>query len=420
MHQASRIFYKEKRLEQKLQQIKRDTVLDNIMQNYQRFPIEIVKGKGSSVWDADGKKYLDYTSGIAVCNLGHVPDAVKEAVENQLESLWHCSNLYHIPAQKQLAEALTRHSFGDQVFFCNSGAEANEAAIKLARKYAADKGQKNTHDVVTFAQSFHGRTLATLTATGQSHVKAGFDPLPEGFQHLEFNDTAALDAIAAKRPCAVLLELVQGEGGIVPADTEWVRQLEGICKQNDILLILDEVQTGVGRTGKLFAYEHYGITPDVMTLAKGLGSGFPIGAVIAGKDAAASFTPGSHGTTFGGNPLASTAGLATLKEILDNNVIKNAEVQSDYLFSQLKRLESQFSLVQSVRGKGLLAGMEVSCPAKEIVIKALEKGVLILTAGANVVRLLPPLTTKKEEIDEVAGVLENILTAIEEKGGVKL
>nr|WP_035186887.1 acetylornithine transaminase [Alteribacter aurantiacus] len=389
------------------------------METYQRFPVQMVKGKGSYVWDSNNKTYVDFTSGIATCNLGHVPNRVKVAVSAQLETLWHCSNLYHIPVQEELAQRLTEVTFGDRVFFCNSGAEANEGAIKLARKHAKKNNKPEAHEVVTFTQSFHGRTLATLTATGQQHVKSDFDPLPKGFNHLPYNDIDALKGIDKDRTCAVLLELVQGEGGVVPADPTWVQELAHFCNENQILFMIDEVQTGMGRTGKLFAYEHYNIIPDVMTIAKGLGSGFPIGAVIAKEEVAAAFTPGSHGTTFGGNPLASTAGLATLNEITQNGVLDNANKQSTYLFEELKKLQEDYDILKAVRGKGLLIGIEVTCPAKNIVVEALEHGVLLLTAGANVVRLLPPLTLTEEEVDRVLKVLQKVLMHMEEKDGVK-
>src|SRR5699024_8617833 len=284
---------------------------DPIMNTYGRFPITLVKGKGSYVWDEDGKKYLDYSSGIATCNLGHVPDAVESAVQEQLSELWHCSNLYHIPAQEKLAKALVEHSCGDQVFFCNSGAEANEAAIKIAKKYGHEVLKQDSPLIITFNNSFHGRTMATLSATGQEKIQNGFAPLTPGFAYLPFNEESALEELVEKQPAAVLLELVQGEGGVIPADAAWVKKLATICKENYILLMIDEIQTGMGRTGKLFAYEHYGIEPDVISLAKGLGSGFAIGAIVAKQHVSNVFSAGTHGSTFGGNPLASTAGVAT-------------------------------------------------------------------------------------------------------------
>jgi acetylornithine/N-succinyldiaminopimelate aminotransferase len=379
-----------------------------LMSTYSRFPLTIVKGKGSYVFDAEGTKYLDFTSGIATCNLGHVPEVVKGKIEEQLQTLWHCSNLYHIPVQEQLAQRLVDNSFGDQVFFCNSGAEANEALIKLARRYAQKVKGTEAYEIVTFNQSFHGRTLATLSATGQEKIQKGFFPLVQGFRYLPFNDYYDLDQLVNEKTCAVLLELVQGEGGVVPAEQLWIKKIAELCKENDILLLIDEIQTGVGRTGTLFAYEHYGIEPDAISVAKGLGSGFPIGAVIANAKAAKAFEPGSHGSTFGGNPLASSAGLATIDHITTTNLLKEAAEKGIYLQTQLKSLQESFKEIEEVRGLGLMQGLVVKEKAGKVVEKAREQNVLILTAGPDVVRILPPLTTTKGEIDQLIQVLKTI------------
>ncbi|MDC3424456.1 acetylornithine transaminase [Aquibacillus sp. 3ASR75-11] len=378
------------------------------MPTYNRFPVTLVKGSGSYVWDELGNKFLDYTSGIATCNLGHVPDIVKVEVEKQLQQLWHCSNLYHIPSQEQLASALTEASFGDQVFFCNSGAEANEAALKLARKYAQTVKGTDKFEIVTFQHSFHGRTLATLTATGQEKVKEGFSPLPAGFRHLPYNDMESLDELIQPETCAVMLELVQGEGGVNPADPEWVNQLVKMCRENDVLIIIDEIQTGMGRTGTLFAYEGYGFEPDIMTVAKGLGSGFPIGAVIANEQVAKAFGPGSHGSTFGGNPIVTTAGLATLTHITNSSILTEAKQASAYLIEQLFALKEQFDTIETIRGKGLLQGMVVKEEAATIVAKLRDQHILVLLAGPSVIRILPPLTTTKEEIDQFITALKSV------------
>lgn len=371
-----------------------------LMPTYRRWPIRITKGKGSFVWDDEGHRYLDYTSGIAVCNLGHVPDGVKEKLGEALEDLWHCSNLFQIPQQERLARALVEKSCADQAFFCNSGAEANEAAIKLARRYAQKIKNTGAYEIVTFAQSFHGRTLAALSATGQAKFHDGFEPLVPGFRTLPYNDEAALAEVANGRTCAVLLELVQGEGGVIAADGKWVRTLYDLCRQNDILFMVDEVQTGIGRTGTLFAYEQYGIEPDVITVAKGLGSGFPIGAVLAKAEVAQAFAPGSHGSTFGGNPLAMTAGLATLEAFDRWNVLENVRENGRYLRAGLERLKEAFpETIREVRGKGMLLGIAVRRPPHEIIAAARRHRVLILSAGDDVVRILPPLTTTKDEID---------------------
>ncbi|NHM32660.1 aspartate aminotransferase family protein [Neobacillus terrae] len=379
-----------------------------VMNTYSRFPLTLVKGKGSFVWDDKGEKYLDFTSGIAVCNLGHVPDAVYGKVQDQLQSLWHCSNLYHIPAQEKLAELLIQNSFGGQVFFCNSGAEANEALIKLARKHGAEKGGSNK--IATFKQSFHGRTLATLSATGQEKIQAGFSALTNDFIYLEFNSEEALQQLKELDTSAVLLELVQGEGGVVPADQEWVNKLAEICSEKEMLLMIDEVQTGMGRTGTLFAFQQYGIKPDAVSLAKGLGSGFPIGAIIASTEAAKVLGPGTHGSTFGGNPLSATAGLATLEYMVQNNAAEAAQNLGNYLLEKLAELKSKHIQIKDVRGKGLLLGLVMDTEAGPLVNRLREEEkVLALTAGPNVLRILPPLTASKEECDQFIKSLGNIL-----------
>lgn len=377
-----------------------------LMNTYNRFPLTFAYGKGSYLTDEKDVRYLDFTSGIATCNLGHVPDYVKEAVTNQLNDLWHCTNLFHIPAQEKLANLLTENSCFDKAFFCNSGAEANEAAIKLARRYAQKVKENNKYEIVTFTQSFHGRTLATVTATAQPKLQDGFAPLPDGFRYLPYNDIPALEELVSSKTCAVMLELVQGEGGVNPADQEWIEKIVKICHENNLLLIVDEVQTGIGRTGTLFAYEQYGIKPDIMTLAKGLGSGFPIGAMVANSEVAKGFEPGSHGSTFGGNPLATTAGFATLEFILNHDVIENVGEQSEYLRSKLQGLQKKFPMIKDIRGKGLLIGLEINGDASQIVKEVQKEQVLILTAGPQVVRILPPLTVTKDEIDQFLAAIE--------------
>ncbi|MGG1401407.1 acetylornithine transaminase [Bacillus salipaludis] len=384
-----------------------------LMATYNRFPVTLVKGKGSYVWDDKGTQFLDFTSGIATCNLGHVPDSVKEKLEEQVQNLWHCSNLYNIPNQQELAALLTENSCGDQVFFCNSGAEANEAAIKLARRYAQKVKGTDSYEIVTFEQSFHGRTLATLSATGQEKIQQGFLPLVQGFRYLPFNDNEAIEQLAEVKPAAVLLELVQGEGGVIPANKEWVKKLAQICEANDILLMVDEIQTGIGRTGTLFAYQQYSIEPDVISVAKGLGSGFPIGAIIAKEKAAKAFEPGSHGSTFGGNPLATAAGVATITHIVKSDVLSKAREIASYLDEKLKSLTEKYSFIKDVRGKGLLKGIVIDVNAAEIVQKAIGEQLLILTAGPNVIRVLPPLTATIEEVNEFITKLEKAFQSIQ-------
>ncbi|WP_165995672.1 acetylornithine transaminase [Bacillus sp. Cs-700] len=378
----------------------------SIMQTYNRLPITAVKGEGSFLYSEDGTKYLDFTSGIATCNLGHQPEAIKKAVSDQLNLLWHCSNLYHIPKQQELADVLTQKSCFDQVFFCNSGTEANEAAIKLVRKWSG----KET--IATFTKSFHGRTLGSLSATAQPNLQDGFGSMLPGFEYFPYNDFDRLTEIEELKPAAVMLELVQGEGGVRPADQEWISELVSICKSNNILIVVDEVQTGMGRTGTLFAHEQYGFEPDIMTLAKGLGSGFPIGAMLAKESVASSFGPGTHGSTFGGNPLASAAATATVKEI--GSLLNNAKEMGDMLINELKRLSEQHNSINEVRGLGLLLGIEVA-DAAPFVSKLREKDVLVLSAGPNVIRILPPLNVSKKEVEQFLEKLTDVFKSAEGK-----
>ncbi|MCG1020934.1 acetylornithine transaminase [Sutcliffiella horikoshii] len=384
------------------------------MNTYSRLPLSIQKGKGTFVWSDTGEEYLDFTSGIATCNLGHCPPKIQAALEEQITQIWHTSNLYHIPKQEELAELLVEKSCFDQVFFCNSGAEANEAAIKLIRSFAKKNGGKQA-SIVTFDQSFHGRTLATVAATGQEKIKAGFEPMLEGFIHLPFNDDQALQTIKELSPTAVMLELLQGEGGVIPADDKWIKELSSICKEAGILLVVDEVQTGMGRTGSLFLYEQYGIEPDIMTLAKGLGSGFPIGAMLAKADVGAAFQPGMHGSTFGGNPLASCAGTATVKVLSETDLIKKSVEQSQYILSNLEDLKDNRSFIKEIRGRGMLIGILIEGEAIELVKIALKEKLLLLSAGPNVIRLLPPLTVSKDEVDVFVQKFTKVLQQYEEE-----
>ncbi|WP_085992852.1 acetylornithine transaminase [Oceanobacillus senegalensis] len=384
-----------------------------IMNTYKRFPLTLVRGKGSNVWDDEGKKYLDYSSGIATCNLGHVPSMVKEKINEQFESLWHCSNLYHIPNQEKLASLLTKNSLFDQVFFCNSGAEANEAAIKIAKKYAKDQGNPERVEIVTFKQSFHGRTGITMAATGQEKIHQGFTPLTPGFRYLPYNDVATLKEVNNGKTTAVLLELIQGEGGVFPATKNWIKELEKVCKENDILLMLDEVQTGMGRTGTLFAHEQYGIEPDVITLAKGLGSGFPIGAMLAKASVAQSFQPGTHGSTFGGNPMSTSAGVATVEFLTQNDFLAEVQEKSAWLRVELEKLEQSHQVIEEVRGLGLLIGIQLCEEAGTWINRLRNQGILVLAAGANVLRVLPPLTTTKDELEYFVEVFQGLLSETE-------
>ncbi|MFC0211089.1 acetylornithine transaminase [Paenibacillus chartarius] len=367
--------------------------------NYSKYPITLVKGEGSRLWDDQGKEYIDLMCGVAVTNLGHKPAKVTAKLHEQLDQLWHVSNLFHIPNQYRLAQLLTDNSCADHVFFCNSGAEANEAAIKLARRYYQKVlGIQGKYEIITFQQSFHGRTLATLTATGQEKVKEGFHPLPEGFTTLPYNDIAALQGAVSDKTAAIFLELVQGEGGIHSADPAFMAEIVRLCEKHDVLLILDEIQTGVGRTGKLFAYEHYGIEPDIFTLAKGLGSGFPIGAVLGKAKIKDAFAPGSHGSTFGGNLLATAAGIATMETMLEDNVPQRARELGELAVTHLKSKLEGNPLVVDVRGKGLLIGIECTTAVGDIVNDIHRHGALVITAGTNVMRLVPSLLISREEL----------------------
>lgn len=381
-----------------------------IMKTYGRYPLVPVKGEGCYLWDADGKRYLDFLAGVAVNNLGHCHPRVVAALQKQAAELIHCSNYYHIPAQIELAELLCNHSFADRAFFCNSGAEANEAAIKLARKYSREKFGTERYQIITALASFHGRTMATVSATGQEKVQKFFDPLLHGFIHVPFNDAEALRQAVTPTTCAIMLEPIQGEGGVVIPDAEYFRQVRQICDDNNLLLIFDEVQVGIGRTGKLFAHEHFGVSPDIMTLAKALAGGAPIGTMLATEELAEAFGPGTHGSTFGGNPLVTAAGVAAIRTILEEGILNHAEEIGEYLLGELEGLKKRFPLITEVRGIGLMIGMELSVAAGDIVKKGLERGVLLNVAQDRVLRFVPPLIISKKEVDEMIGILAAILT----------
>jgi len=378
---------------------------------YQNPILKPERGKGSWLWDGLGNSYLDFTSGLGVCQLGHVPEEVKDRVISQIDRLWHTSNLFEIEPQQKLAEELVKISGLQAVFFANSGAEANEAAIKLARRYQQRVKNRSSYQVITFVQSFHGRTLATLTATGQDKVKDGFAPLPEGFINVPYGDIEALEGAINEHTAAIMLEVIQGEGGINLADEVWLKEVAKLANDNDILLIIDEVQTGIGRTGKWFGFQHYSIKPDIITVAKGLGSGFPIGAMIGSEKTKEAFAPGTHGSTFGGNFIATTAGLATIETIRNNNILENVQQTEIFLLDLLKEELAIFPEMVEIRGKGLMIGIEWRQPVSELIQVAKNNGLLVLSAGPNVLRLLPPLNISKDEVD--LGV-EKLLISIRE------
>src|SRR5512137_2462871 len=360
-----------------------------IMKTYGRYPIVPVRGEGCRLWDADGKVYLDFLAGVAVNNLGHCHPKVVQAIQAQAATLIHCSNYYQIPQQIELAELLCSHSFADKAFFCNSGAEANEAAIKLARKYSRDTFGPERYEIITATDSFHGRTMATVSATGQEKVQRFFDPLLHGFKHVPFNDAAALETAVSATTCAVMLEPIQGEGGVNVPSPDYFHEVREICDRHGLLLIFDEVQVGMGRTGKLFAYEHFDISPDIMTLAKALAGGAPIGTMLARDEFAAAFVPGTHGSTFGGNPLVCAAAIATIRTMLEEGILNRTEEIGEYLVGELERLQHTYGFVKEVRGIGLMIGMAPHIPAGEIVKKGHERGVLLNVTHDTVLRFVP-------------------------------
>lgn len=384
-----------------------------IMRTYGRYPIVPVRGEGCRLWDAEGKEYLDFLAGVAVNNLGHCHPKVVRAIQEQAATLIHCSNYYQIPQQIELAELLCRHCFADKVFFCNSGAEANEAAIKLARKYSRETfDNPERYGIITAADSFHGRTMATVSATGQEKIQRFFDPLLHGFSHVPFNDLAALSAAITPQTCAIMLEPIQGEGGVNVPSSAYMQGVRELCDRHKLLLILDEVQVGMGRTGRLFAYEHFGVAPDIMTLAKALAGGAPIGAMLATDAVAASFSPGTHGSTFGGNPLVTAAGVATVRALLEDGLLNRAEEMGEYLHGELEALGKKYPFVKEVRGIGLMIGMALTIPAGEIVKKGHSRGLLLNVTHDTVLRFVPALVVTKQEINRMIEILDGIFEEI--------
>jgi acetylornithine/N-succinyldiaminopimelate aminotransferase len=386
-----------------------------ITTTYGRFPIVLTHGEGCRLYDSKGHTYTDFVAGIAVCNLGHAHPAVSEAVADQARRLVHVSNLYYTMPQIALAEWLVEHSFADRVFFCNSGAEANEAAIKLARKYFKDRGSPERFRIITMEGSFHGRTMATLSATGQAKIHKGFEPLVEGFDTVPFNDLEAVQDAITGETCAVMLEPIQGEGGVRCAASGYLEGLRRLCDQEGLLLVFDEVQTGMGRTGKLFAYEHFAMTPDIMTLAKALANGLPMGAMLAKEGVAASFTPGSHASTFGGTPLVAAAAFRVVKILLEEGVLRNCERVGEYFKARLLDLKSRYAFIKEVRGKGLLLGLDLACDGVSIVKACMERGFLINCTQEHILRFIPPLIVQEGEIDALIGCLDAVFQDLSNK-----
>ncbi len=380
---------------------------------YQRFPVVLIKGQGCKLWDTDGRSYTDFVAGIAVCNLGHAHPQIGKALTRQAQTLLHVSNLYYTRPQIELASWLVKNSFADRVFFGNSGAEANEAAIKLARKYFKERGEGNRFRIVTMERSFHGRTLATLSATGQEKIKKGFEPVLDGFDFVPFNDAQALRSQIGPSTCAVMLEPIQGEGGVRCPDADYLKKVRQICDETGTLLIFDEIQTGMGRTGKLFAYQHFGVEPDIMTLAKALANGLPIGAMLAKEKIAAAFGIGSHASTFGGTPIVTTAALEVCKILVEGHVIENGRTTGLYFQQKLNELKARHPIIEDVRGLGLLLGIKLKVDGRPLVTQCMQKGFLINCIQDKILRFIPPLIISTEEIDQLVECLDQVLTQAE-------
>ncbi|WP_297446943.1 aspartate aminotransferase family protein [Desulfurobacterium sp.] len=381
-----------------------------VMKTYNRYPVSFVRGRGCYLYDENGKEYLDMLAGIAVCNLGHCHPEVTEAICEQAKELIHTSNLFHIKPQAELARLICENSFGEKVFFCNSGAEANEGAIKLARRYAFEKSKKG-YEIVAFKNSFHGRTFASVSVTGQGKYNEGFGPMLSDVKFAEFNNLDSVKAVISDKTCGIIVEPIQGEGGIVPATEEFLKGLREIADEIDAILIFDEVQTGIGRTGKLFAYQHYNVEPDVMTLAKALGNGVPIGAIVAKGKAANVLKPGLHASTFGGNFLATAAGVKVIETVSKDEFLESVNEKGNHLKGKLLELKKEFPhIIESVRGMGLMIGVVCKMECGRIVEKALEKGLIINCTAKNVLRFAPPLIISEEEIDTGIRILKNILS----------
>lgn len=378
-----------------------------VIPNYIRNPILLVKGSGVNIWDAEDKRYLDLFSGWAVSLLGHCHPNVVTAIQSQAAKLQHAPNIYYTEPQGLLAKYISEKSFGGQCFFCNSGAEANEAAIKLARIHNSNTGR---YKIITFLNSFHGRTIATVTATAQPKYQKGFAPLVEGFSYVPFNDLEALEKTIDDKTCAIMLETIQGEGGINIATEEFMQGIRRLCDERGLLMILDEVQCGMGRSGKYFAYQHYDIEPDIMTLAKALGGGVAIGAMTAKKEIAKSLVPGSHASTFGGNPLACAAGVAVFETIEKEGLLDNVAKIGRYSVEQLKLLQKTYKIIHEVRGTGLMIGIELTVGGAEFIKNCIQAGLFLNCTHDKVIRFMPPLNVKKEHIDEGLKIIKDILS----------
>lgn len=384
----------------------------HVAATYGRYPIALVKGKGMHVWDASGNKYLDFVAGVAVDSLGHCPPKVVQAIRKQAGQLLHVSNWFHIEPQAQLAAEITRLSFGNKVFFCNSGTEAIEGAIKVARRFYVDRGQKSKTEIITTYKAFHGRTLGAMSATPQDKIQKGFGPLVPGFKYVPFDDIAAMKKTMTSKTCAVMVEPIQGESGVnIPGKT-YLKELRKLCAERDILLILDEIQTGFGRTGHLFAYQAFGAKPDIMTLAKGLGAGVPIGALVMTDRVAKSLGPGTHGSTFGGNPLVCTAALASVNIVSDKTFLKRVRDTGRYFLSRLKELLKKFPVIKEVRGMGLILAIDIDGSSSEVAKDCMEQGILVNSIAPGTLRFIPPLIVAQKNIDTLIRVLTKSLAKL--------
>ncbi|MBT8371980.1 MAG: aspartate aminotransferase family protein [Deltaproteobacteria bacterium] len=389
---------------------------DRVMaETYKRFPVVLSKGSGSTLYDINGRSYTDFVAGIAVCNLGHAHAGITKALTSQAQELWHVSNLYYTIPQIELADWLVQNSFADRVFFCNSGAEANEAAIKLARKFFKERGEDGRFRIITMEKSFHGRTMATLSATGQDKIKKGFDPVLEGFDFVPFNDAETLRSKIGPATCAVMVEPIQGEGGVRCPDSGYLKAVRRICDESGILLIFDEIQTGMGRTGKLFAYEHHQIEPDIMTLAKALANGLPIGAMLAKEEIAQAFGPGAHASTFGGTPIVTAAAFEVCKTLVQEDVINRGRATGEYFKERLVWLKARHETIVDVRGLGLLLAIKLNINAESLVSRCLQRGFFINCIQEKILRFIPPLIIQKKEIDALIGCLDELIRELTNK-----
>jgi acetylornithine/N-succinyldiaminopimelate aminotransferase len=383
---------------------------NHLCQTYNRYNLAIARGKGCYLYDEEGRQYLDFVAGIAVCNLGHCPMEIARVMYEQAQQLVHVSNLYYTEPQVRLAEALTGSCFADKVFFCNSGAEANEAAIKLARKYSRMTYGPGRYGIITMKNSFHGRTLATLSATGQQKIQEGFEPLVDGFRYVEFDRVDAVAEAVDKTVCAVLVEPIQGEGGVRLPGRMYLNGLRELCTIHDLLLIYDEIQVGMGRTGKLFSHQHEGVSPDIMTLAKALANGMPIGAMLTTDKVAKAFGPGSHGSTFGGSPLVTAVALEVFRQISAPSFLEGVRRVGEYFQQRLLALKDRYPFIKEVRGRGLILGIELDFPGNEVVAQCQDKGVVINCTAEKVLRFLPPLIVTTNEVDRLIETLESVFS----------